>query len=121
MANKSKAIPEVSEDLAQDLNISPLLKPIDDLRSVEDHRLTILQAARDRHEKELVALQAQIDELSNDFASRAESIVRSGLQSSYIQARQRIRSIDLSFFDNGDELPQSNNLALLSAVEEVTA
>ena len=122
MANKSKAIPEVSEDLVQDPNISPLLEPLDDLRSVEDHRLTILQAARNRHEKELVALQAQIDELSDEFAARAAAIVRSGLQSSYVQARQKIGAIDLSFFDHGDELSQSNHLSLSPAIEaEVTA
>ena len=117
MANKSKAIPEVSEDLAQDPNISPLLEPIDDLRSVEDHRLTILQAARNRHEKELTDLQAQIDELSEDFATRAESIVRQGLYRSYSRARQRIGAIDLSFFGNGEDLPPAIDIPSLPSIE----
>ena len=85
-------------------------------------RLTLLKAARDRQEKELADLQAKIDELSDDFATRAESIVRLGLQSSYIKARQRIGAIDLSFFGDGAELPHSNNLALMSTIEaEITA
>jgi hypothetical protein len=84
-------------------------------------RLTILRAAIDRQEKELADLQFQIDQLSDDFANRAESIVRLGLQSSYIKARQRIGAIDLSFFGDGAELPHSNNLALMSTIEaEVT-
>lgn len=85
-------------------------------------RLTLLKAAKDRQEKELADLQAQIDQLSDDFANRAERIVRSGLQSSYIKARQRIGAIDLSFFDNGEELPHSDNLALMPSIDvEVTA
>ena len=81
----------------------------------------LLAAARAKQETDLADLQNSMDALADEFANRAAAIVRSGLQSSYIQARQRIGAIDLSFFDNGDELPQSNNFALLPAVEEVTA
>ena len=105
---------EISEDLTQDPNITPLIQPIATYSQ-------LLAAARARQETELNDLQKSMDELSQEFANRAESIVRSGLKSSYIQARQRIGAIDLSFFDNGEELPHSNNLALMSAVEvEVT-
>lgn len=108
--------PEILGDDDQDAEafLSAVSQPID--------RLTLLKAARDRQEKELADLQAQIDELSDDFANRAESIVRLGLQSSYIKARQRIGEIDLSFFGDGAELPHSNNLSLMSTIEaEVTA
>lgn len=105
---------EISEDLTQDPNIAPFVQPIATTSQ-------LLAAARARQETELNDLQKSMDELSQEFANRAESIVRSGLKSSYIQARQRIGAIDLSFFDNGEELPHSNNLALMSAVEvEVT-
>ena len=105
---------EISEDLTQDPNIAPFVQPIATTSQ-------LLAAARARQETELNDLQKSMDELSQEFATRAESIVRSGLKSSYIQARQRIGAIDLSFFDNGEELPHSNNLALMSAVEvEVT-
>ena len=102
---------EISEDLTQDPNIAPFVQPIATTSQ-------LLAAARARQETELNDLQKSMDELSQEFATRAESIVRSGLQSSYTQARQRIGAIDLSFFDNGEELPHSNNnLALMSAVE----
>ena len=105
---------EISEDLTQDPNIAPFVQPIATTSQ-------LLAAARARQETELNDLQKSMDALSQEFANRAESIVRSGLKSSYIQARQRIGAIDLSFFDNGEELPHSNNLALMSAVEvEVT-
>ena len=106
---------EISEDLTQDPNIAPFVQPIATTSQ-------LLAAARARQETELNDLQKSMDALSQEFATRAESIVRSGLKSSYIQARQRIGAIDLSFFDNGEELPHSNNnLALMSAVEvEVT-
>lgn len=105
---------EISEDLTQAPNITPLNQPIATTSQ-------LLAAARARQETELNDLQKSMDGLSQEFANRAESIVRSGLKSSYIQARQRIGAIDLSFFDNGDELPQSDNLALMSVVEvEVT-
>jgi hypothetical protein len=105
---------EISEDLTQDPNIAPFVQSIATTSQ-------LLAAARARQETELNDLQKSMDELSQEFATRAESIVRSGLKSSYIQARQRIGAIDLSFFDNGEELPHSNNLALMSAVEvEVT-
>jgi hypothetical protein len=101
---------EISEDLTQDPNIAPFVQPIATTSQ-------LLAAARARQETELNDLQKSMDALSQEFATRAESIVRSGLKSSYIQARQRIGAIDLSFFDNGEELPPSNNLALMSAVE----
>ena len=69
-----------------------------------EHQLTLLQAAKERQEKELADLQAQIDQLSEDFATRAAVMVRQGLQDSYRRARQQIGAIDLGFFDGGEEL-----------------
>ena len=63
-----------------------------------EHQLTLLQAAKERQEKELADLQAQIDQLSEDFATRAAVMVRQGLQDSYRRARQQIGAIDLGFF-----------------------
>ena len=80
-------------------------------------RLTILQAAKERQEKELADLQTQIDTLSEDFATRAESIVRQGLYRSYSRARQRIGAIDLSFFGNGEDLPPAIDIPSLPSIE----
>jgi|GEM_PF-1448114 hypothetical protein len=98
-------VPEVSEDLANDPAIVPLLQAPS----------SILQAAKLRQQKELDDLQTQIDILSEEFAARAALIVEQGLTHSYQLARQKIGAIDLSFFDSGDA-PEAINL-LPSAVE----
>ena len=118
MANKPKAIvptgetlpvqisaPDVSEDLANDPAIAPLLQAPS----------SILQAAKLRQQKELDDLQTQVDGLAEEFAARAAAIVEQGLTHSYQLARQKIGAIDLSFFDSGDA-PETINL-LPSAVE----
>ena len=105
MANKAKPI---AEDLAQN-STSPIAPPS-----------SILQAAIDRQEKELADLQTELDRLADDFATRAATMVRQGLQNSYSQARQRIGAIDLSFFDNG-ELSPAIDIPSLPSIEEVTA
>lgn len=83
----------------------------------------LLAAARAKQETDLAELQNSMDALSSEFATRAEEIVRLGLQNSYSQARQRIGAIDLSFFGNGENLPHSNDSpALMPVLEaEVTA
>jgi hypothetical protein len=75
----------------------------------------LLAATRDRHDRELAALQTQVDGLAEEFASRAAAIVEAGLNHSYQLARQKIGAIDLGFFDSGDA-PETINL-LPSAVE----
>lgn len=77
----------------------------------------LLAAARDRHDRELADLQTQLDTLSEEFAAKAESMVRQGLSHSYQKARQRIGAIDLSFFDSGDVLAPETINALPPAVE----
>ena len=96
---------DVSEDLANDPAIAPLLQAPS----------SILQAAKLRQQKELDDLQTQVDGLAEEFATRAALIVEQGLTHSYQLARQKIGAIDLSFFDSGDA-PETINL-LPSAVE----
>ena len=85
-----------------------------------EHQLTLLQAAKERQEKELADLQAQIDQLSEDFATRAAVMVRQGLQDSYRRARQQIGAIDLGFFDGGEELSPAIEIPSLPSIEEAT-
>jgi hypothetical protein len=122
MANKPKPIasahepidipaPEVSEDLVNDPNIAPLLQP----PAPEGH---LLRSARQQMESELTQLQTTLDSLSEDYADRAESMVRDWLTQCRSKAKHRINAIDLAdFFDSGEELsPQTVNL-LPEAVE----
>ena len=119
MANKPKAIastdetlpveiptPNVSEDLADDAPIVPLLQAPS----------SILQAAKLRQQKELDDLQTQVDGLAEEFATRAALIVEQGLTHSYQLARQKIGAINLSFFDSG-EAPETINFLPSAAVE----
>jgi hypothetical protein len=116
MASKSKAIaptgetlpveipaPEISEDLASDPNIAPLLEPPAPPSS------SLLQSAIDQQEKELTDLQTQMDRLSDDYATRARSIVLQGLETGRQKARAQILTIDIPAFfaseGNGSPLP----------------
>ena len=98
--------PEVSEDLADDPAIAPLLQAPS----------SILEAAKLRQQKELDDLQIQVDGLAEEFAVRAALIVEQGLTHSYQLARQKIGAIDLRFFDSGDA-PETINLLPSAAVE----
>jgi hypothetical protein len=132
MASKSKAIaptgetlpieipaPEISEDLAQDPNIAPLLAPPAPPPS------SLLQSAIDQQERELTDLQTQMDRLTDDYATRARSIVLRGLEAGRKKARAQILTIDIpAFFDsegNGSPLPSPPNLALPQSPEGETA
>ena len=99
MANKPKAIEQVLPD-----------EPIDSSSQ-------LLAAARAKQETDLADLQSSMDALSSEFANRAEAIVRSGLQNSYSQARERIGAIDLSFFGNGDALAPETFNVLSTSIE----
>jgi hypothetical protein len=115
MASKSKAIaptgetlpidlpaPEISEDLAQDPNIAPLLEP-------PAAPSSLLQSAIDQQERELTDLQTQMDRLSDEYATRARSIVLQGLENGRRKARAQILTIDIPAFfaseGNGSPLP----------------
>jgi hypothetical protein len=108
--------PEISEDLAQDPNIAPLLAP-------PAAPSSLLQSAIDQQERELTDLQTQMDALSDQYAARARSIVLQGLENGRRKARAEILTIDIpSFFDsegNGSPLPSAQNLALPDRIEEV--
>ena len=101
---------EISEDLTQAPNITPLNQPIATTSQ-------LLAAARARQETELNDLQKSMDGLSQEFANRAESIVRQGLYRSYSRARQRIGAIDLSFFGTGEDLPPAIDIPSLPSIE----
>jgi hypothetical protein len=130
MANKPKAIastdepidipaPEVSEDLAHDPTIAPLLQP-----PVAGENGHLLRSAREQMEAELTQLQTTLDSLSEDYADRAETMVKDWLTQCRGKAKQRINAIDLTdFFGNGDERsPIRPSPSLSPAVEvEVTA
>ena len=100
-------VPKVSEDLANDPAIAPLLQAPS----------SILETAKLRQQKELDDLQTQVDGLAEEFSTRAAAIVEQGLTHSYQLARQKIGAIDLSFFDSGDALPPETVNVLPHAVE----
>lgn len=112
MASKPKAIaptgdtlpidlpaPEISEDLAQDPNIAPLLEP----PAVPP---SILQSAIEQQERELAELEYRMTLLSEQYAQRARDIVARGLETGRRKAHDRILNIDLAdFFGDGGSLP----------------
>jgi hypothetical protein len=111
--------PEISEDLAQDPNIAPLLEPPAPPSS-------LLQSAIDQQERELTDLQTQMDALTDQYATRARSIVLQGLENGRRKARAQILTIDIpAFFDsegNGSPLPsEPKPIALPQSIEEGAA
>jgi hypothetical protein len=111
--------PEISEDLAQDPNIAPLLEPPAPPSS-------LLQSAIDQQERELTDLQTQMDRLSDDYATRARSIVLQGLENGRRKARAQILTIDIPAFfaseGNGSPLPSvPSPIALPQSPEGETA
>jgi hypothetical protein len=125
MPNKPKSIasqpiaipaPEISEDLAADPNIAPLLEP----PAANGH---LLQSAREQMETELTQLQTTLDNLSDDYADRAETMVKDWLIQCRAKAKNRINAIDLAdFFDSGAALPpQTVNVPALASSSEVPA
>jgi hypothetical protein len=100
--------PEVSGNLVDDPNIAPLLEPPAPPSS-------LLQSAIDQQERELAELQARMDELSGQYATRAKAIVLRGLEDGRTKARAEILTIDIpSFFaplGSGSNFPPPKNLA----------
>jgi hypothetical protein len=111
--------PEISEDLVNDPNIAPLLEPPAPPSS-------LLQSAIDQQERELTDLQTQMDRLSDDYATRARSIVLRGLEAGRQKARAQILTIDIPAFfaseGNGSPLPSPPTpIALPQSPEGETA
>lgn len=80
---------------------------------------TVLQAAIDRQEQELLDLDAEMDRRADDFAERAAAIVRSGLSRAYAKAHAKIITIDLPFFASPPRSTSPNSLPE-SSIEERT-
>lgn len=122
MPNKPKSIasqpiaipaPEISEDLEHDPNFSPLPNP----PAANGH---LLQSAREQMETELTQLQTTLDNLSDDYADRAETMVKNWLTQCRAKAKNRINAIDLAdFFDSGEELSPAIEVPALASEEEV--
>jgi flagellar biosynthesis/type III secretory pathway protein FliH len=101
-------VSEVSGNLVSDPNIAPLLEPPAPPSS-------LLQSAIDQQERELAELQTHMDELSEQYATRARAIVLQGLENGRTKARAEILTIDIpSFFaplGSGSNFPLPKNLA----------
>lgn len=83
----------------------------------------LLQTARAQMEEELTQLQNTLDRLSDDYADRAETMVKTWLTDCRRKAKHRINAIELADFfgDGGNVLPQTEPEALPPAIEaEVT-
>ena len=107
---KTKAIAPIGETLLTD----PPLPPS-----------SLLQSAIDQQEAELTDLKSQMDRLSDDYATRARSIVLQGLEDGRLKARAQILTIDIpSFFAsevNGSPLPSPKTaIGLLPSIEGET-
>ena len=109
MANKPKAIAPTGETLPVQIPAPPS---------------SLLQSAIDQQEKELTDLQTQMDCLSDEYATRARSIVLQGLENGRLKARAQILTIDIpAFFDsegNGSPLPSPQTLVLSPSIGEET-
>lgn len=86
---------------------------------------SLLQSAIDQQEAELTDLKSQMDLLSDDYATRARSIVLQGLENGRLKARAQILTIDIpAFFGsevNGSPLPSpQTTIALLPSIEGET-
>lgn len=79
----------------------------------------LLRSAREQMEAELTQLQNTLDGLSDDYANRAETMVREWLTQCRSKAKTRINAIDLAdFFGSGEELsPQTVNVPALPSSE----
>ena len=83
---------------------------------------SLLQSAIDQQEAELTDLKSQMDRLSDEYATRARSIVLQGLEDGRQKARAQILTIDIpAFFAsevNGSPLPSPKTaIGLLPSIE----
>jgi hypothetical protein len=78
----------------------------------------LLRSARAQMESELTQLQTTLDSLSDDYADRAEAMVKDWLAQCRSKAKHRINAIDLAdFFDSGDALPPAIEVPALASSE----
>lgn len=71
----------------------------------------LLRSARQQMETELTQLQTTLDSLSDDYADRAETMVKDWLAQCRSKAKRRINGIDLADFFAGDVLaPETVNI-----------
>jgi hypothetical protein len=78
----------------------PSQEPLENLTEAPESPL--LQTARAQMEEELTQLQATLDRLSDDYADRAEAMVKAWLTDCRSKAKRRINAIELAdFFGNG--------------------
>lgn len=92
-------------------------KPIDS--PAPETESPLLQTARAQMEEELTQLQNTLDRLSEDYADRAEAMVKTWLTDCRSKAKHRINAIELADFfgDGGNVLPQTEPEALPPAIE----
>jgi hypothetical protein len=94
----------------------PTTPPSDPIAPAPEGHL--LRSARQQMEAELTQLQTTLDSLSDDYADRAETMVRDWLTQCRSKAKHRINAIDLAdFFDSGDALPPAIEVPALASSE----
>ena len=122
MANKPKSAQPMTSTSGRSETIDEV--PIEPITESSPENSHLLRSARQQMEAELTQLQTTLDSLSEDYADRAETMVRDWLTQCRGRAKTRINAIDLAdFFGSGDELsPARSSPTLSPAVEvEVTA
>ena len=122
MANKPKSAQPMTSTSGRSETIDEV--PIEPITESSPENSHLLRSARQQMEAELTQLQTTLDELTEDYADRAETMVRDWLTQCRGRAKTRINAIDLAdFFGSGDELsPAQSSPTLSPAVEvEVTA
>lgn len=107
---KRNSTQKVDPSRVSDLNTEPLLQ-----QSVPEGHL--LRSARQQMEAELTQFQDTLGGLSDEYADRAERLVRDWLCQCRGKAKNRINAIDLAdFFDSGEippELPEALEIQAL--------
>jgi hypothetical protein len=116
MTNRKTKALEPLEPPSQSLNEE---SPISTTLTPTGEPSALLKAAIERQEQELTELQHRMDALGDEFADRAEFIVRQGLLNARYKAVERIkRLVTPDFFDSGNSsIPVLAPIA--SDIEEV--
>jgi hypothetical protein len=110
----SKLTPEQKRKLEESAH-EPTTPPEPIAPPPEGH---LLRSARAQMESELTQLQTTLDNLSDDYADRAEAMVKDWLAQCRSKAKHRINAIDLTdFFDSGEELSPAIEVPALASSE----
>ena len=116
MANKPKSVQSMTSGRSETIDEVPI-EPITEPSPGNSH---LLRSARQQMEAELTQLQTTLDSLSEDYADRAETMVRDWLTQCRGRAKTRINAIDLAdSFGSGDELSPARSSPTLSPAAEV--